>query len=668
MFKRHIIITQNHGTIFSTMKDPNLPNIWHNVSKIVPSYPIEENLTTLTGFLDQGDRDQVASIHSKTFDKDSLYFVSILGSDYPHVKNEQISHEDPMEGSNDFFSSLKEEDTYETVNEKNIDQYENSEYLHHKFETDENSESNLGLELQKQENDFNVSNEDNTFKLLRPHSFYDSYRYASIQIDLIYGLLNMRTNFERRSFHLQFSPSSHEKKCIEYIMEEEWKSQAIRLGCWEAVDLSNENSSKARDEITKILGTASSCETILHSVLICEKKLVSMWSKYDNHLLLPKDLNLLIMDSEIKRRDWIKERKEWKEKNPSKKKKKRGFKSNNSKLTKQNIEDQTSNEDKANQDIYVSSNQSEAIEKNQKELPNIEKISSQIFEGELHNQNIDDYSYTFESEVDEILQRTQEAILSPTQELPDELPNGFQLSTSIQLSAMNYAFNKKEIQAEEPIDFERDPTYDSFEVMRLSSVKHNGTFFRFAVYMARISDSMTLILIATVDGSEEHILRSMKNQISKQLKASSYMSFITVIAQHHLLTERYLHLCPGLIHFVFKDCVRQRILAPEPISIQRDENSSVEIKEGFIRHHIWKMFQSVDIYRDLGYTEMNICTKTAQYCFHEWFLDKNGNSLQVNENNIKDAVEHYELYTIYLPFVSLQAIQLYNQELMKVLL
>jgi predicted DNA binding CopG/RHH family protein len=211
--------------------------------------------------------------------------------------------------------------------------------------------------------------------------------------------------------------------------------------------------------------------------------------------------------------------------------------------------------------------------------------------------------------------------------------------------------------------------------------------------------NMTLLLIcdATAIGNMEPTQEEVQEEeneqdsdtIKKQLaqaakriniKLSSFVSFLQVKAQAHITMLHYLHYCPGMIHFIFVDRVRNRVIAPRIVSLHTSNSAQdtdhggdehlqpLDASTAFIKSKVWEMCYVSQQYRDEGYTEVGVCGNGVQYWFKEWLEDENGIELRWTKPNLKHARTHYELYTMYLPFVSTQAIAHHNKTLVSLLL
>jgi hypothetical protein len=173
----------------------------------------------------------------------------------------------------------------------------------------------------------------------------------------------------------------------------------------------------------------------------------------------------------------------------------------------------------------------------------------------------------------------------------------------------------------------------------------------------------------------KHDLVNVQKHIFKEL--NNFVSFLKIKAHAHITMMHYLHYCPGIVHFIFVDRIRNRVIAPRivPLFTSSNKADTGKISVQFLKKKIWEMVHMAQQYRDQGYTEMGIAGLGVQYWFKEWIEDEHGNELKFSEKNIfcendglGHARAHFELYTMYLPFVSTQAIAHYNRILTCILL
>ncbi|KAL9658003.1 hypothetical protein ABK040_012658, partial [Willaertia magna] len=146
-------------------------------------------------------------------------------------------------------------------------------------------------------------------------------------------------------------------------------------------------------------------------------------------------------------------------------------------------------------------------------------------------------------------------------------------------------------------------------------------------------------------------------QVNEKISSFKKFSYLKVKADSHMTMLNYLHYCPGLIHFILVDRIYDRVYAPRIVSLHTNNISAKAEEEqiSILKKKVWEMCYVLQQYRDEGYTEIGVCGDGVQYWFKEWFEDENQLELKMTRNNLNHAKAHYELYTMYLPFVSTQA-------------
>src|SRR5690606_29610620 len=144
----------------------------------------------------------------------------------------------------------------------------------------------------------------------------------------------------------------------------------------------------------------------------------------------------------------------------------------------------------------------------------------------------------------------------------------------------------------------------------------------------------------------------------------------------------YLHYCPGLIHFIFIDKVTYKVIAPKIVPLNSvssfsESTNKNDLTVEFIKSKIWEMSHICQEYKNCGYTEVGICCTGIQYWFKEYIEDNEPISDIASTPRTPrtrrwdrrgEPKRHYELYTMYLPYVSSQAIAKYNKILVSLLL
>ncbi|KAG2386205.1 hypothetical protein C9374_002651 [Naegleria lovaniensis] len=165
-------------------------------------------------------------------------------------------------------------------------------------------------------------------------------------------------------------------------------------------------------------------------------------------------------------------------------------------------------------------------------------------------------------------------------------------------------------------------------------------------------------------------LKEAAIRVNEEISNFKRFSFLKIKADSHVTMLNYLHYCPGLVHFIFVDRVYNRVFAPRivPLNTTSSNQKSDEEQVAFLKKKVWEMCYTLQQYRDEGYTEIGVCGDGVQYWFKEWLEDEKLLELKMTRNNLKYAKSHFELYTMYLPFVSLQAVSHHNKLLVQLLL
>ncbi|EFC41062.1 predicted protein [Naegleria gruberi] len=165
-------------------------------------------------------------------------------------------------------------------------------------------------------------------------------------------------------------------------------------------------------------------------------------------------------------------------------------------------------------------------------------------------------------------------------------------------------------------------------------------------------------------------LKEAAIRVNEEISNFKRFSFLKIKAESHVTMLSYLHYCPGLIHFILVDRIYNRVFAPRivPLNTINTNQKNDEEQVAFLKKKVWEMCFTLQQYRDEGYTEIGVCGEGVQYWFKEWFEDEKMLELKMTRNNLKYARSHFELYTMYLPFVSVQAISHHNKLLVQLLL
>lgn len=139
-------------------------------------------------------------------------------------------------------------------------------------------------------------------------------------------------------------------------------------------------------------------------------------------------------------------------------------------------------------------------------------------------------------------------------------------------------------------------------------------------------------------------------------------------AQHaHISMLHFTHYCPGLIHFIFIDRITNKVIAPKITSLNTKSDETNDSKNiEVLKNQIWNMATMMIDYREQGYSEVGIVETKVQYWHKEWFEDETGvERLGLTKSQVKS---HYELYTMYLSYISTEYVVKYNKILVQLLL
>ena len=147
----------------------------------------------------------------------------------------------------------------------------------------------------------------------------------------------------------------------------------------------------------------------------------------------------------------------------------------------------------------------------------------------------------------------------------------------------------------------------------------------------------------------------------------SYSFFLYVKSEEgHFNILHYLNYFPGLIHFIYIDRLTNRVIAPRIINLNTtDEKYSINFSVNEIKNLVWKMVQTSMIYRENGFSEIGITEKDYQFWYKETVEDELGTErIGLVRSQIAN---HFELYTLYLPFISTEIVSKYNKKLVSMI-
>ncbi|KAL9646742.1 hypothetical protein ABK040_001164 [Willaertia magna] len=193
---------------------------------------------------------------------------------------------------------------------------------------------------------------------------------------------------------------------------------------------------------------------------------------------------------------------------------------------------------------------------------------------------------------------------------------------------------------------EEENIESKFDYLFFHATENHGNFnqklFKCGVYFEYDKEQdMTLMLICdpTIVNIEQLVKTNTTNTIGTSLTGGggTGLSVGNSLMESHSLVDR----------------IYDRVYAPRIVSLHTNNISAKAEEEqiSILKKKVWEMCYVLQQYRD-----------------EEWFEDENQLELKMTRNNLNHAKAHYELYTMYLPFVSTQAIGHHNKLLIKLLL
>jgi hypothetical protein len=230
--------------------------------------------------------------------------------------------------------------------------------------------------------------------------------------------------------------------------------------------------------------------------------------------------------------------------------------------------------------------------------------------------------------------------------------------------------DEKKIEEEftEPIMEEEEEHERLFIFEKVNFVKSSLKLsVEFPVFIENFQSKLSLVLVcdSTVKQNEESLLK-ISSTIDENLY--SFAAFLLVKSeQAHFSILHYTHYFPGLIHFIYIDRLSNRVLAPSIVNLNTssDDKKSTKFSLVELKNIIWKMVQTCMTYRENGFSEIGITEKNYQYWYKETVEDELGiERIGLVRSQI---IHHFELYTLYLPFVSTELVSKYNKKLVSMI-
>jgi hypothetical protein len=199
------------------------------------------------------------------------------------------------------------------------------------------------------------------------------------------------------------------------------------------------------------------------------------------------------------------------------------------------------------------------------------------------------------------------------------------------------------------------------------------------VYLARFSERITLVLLSnsTQETQEERLAMEAVEKAVHDDLASNFASYILSMESSYTMVA-YMHMLPGLVHFIYVERTSNRFIAPEITALGGD------VSQQQIKKHVWHMCYQATEFLSRGAFEMVQTNGPFQYSYKLFFMDSNGAVIHPREHR---TIEHkaavtrgfykkliqqlfpgqyvrcLELFTLYIGSVSLKMISKHNDAL-----
>jgi hypothetical protein len=204
------------------------------------------------------------------------------------------------------------------------------------------------------------------------------------------------------------------------------------------------------------------------------------------------------------------------------------------------------------------------------------------------------------------------------------------------------------------------------------------------VYLARFLDRITLVLLSssTTETPEE---RASMKKVEKAVQAdlaTNYGAYILSMESSYTMVA-YMHLLPGLVHFISVERTSNRFIAPEITSLGGDVSAAL------IKKHVWQLCYQATEFLSRGVFEMVQTHGPFQYSYKLFFMDPSGAFVYPREHRVIEhkaavtrgfykkltkslfptqPVKCFELFCLYIGSISLKVIQKHNETLVSLLI
>lgn len=203
------------------------------------------------------------------------------------------------------------------------------------------------------------------------------------------------------------------------------------------------------------------------------------------------------------------------------------------------------------------------------------------------------------------------------------------------------------------------------------------------VYLARFAERITLVLLSSAKQETQEERSAMENveKLVHDDLASNYAAYILSMENSYTMVA-YMHMLPGLVHFIYVNRKTNKFIAPEITALGGD------VTQQQIKKHVWNLCYQATEFLSRGVFEMVQTHGAFQYSYKLFFMDSNGALVHPREQRhieTKTAVTHdfykkltsqlfqqpvrcLELFTLYIGSVSLKTISKHNDTLITLLL
>eukprot|EP01113_Clastostelium_recurvatum_P003563 TRINITY_DN11557_c0_g1_i3.p1 TRINITY_DN11557_c0_g1~~TRINITY_DN11557_c0_g1_i3.p1 ORF type:complete len:813 (+),score=167.06 TRINITY_DN11557_c0_g1_i3:109-2439(+) len=149
------------------------------------------------------------------------------------------------------------------------------------------------------------------------------------------------------------------------------------------------------------------------------------------------------------------------------------------------------------------------------------------------------------------------------------------------------------------------------------------------VYCAEVQESTTLVIInkgMTGTAEEKAKLDKIQDSLRDWLN-KNYANYLVAKEKAHLPILQYLHMLPGLVHYIFVDRTANRVQAPTITPLhgqQYRDSASTQRMLTLLKGRVWDMYYHAHRHLAMGYTSMVMRSGDFQYSYRLWVEDDEG--------------------------------------------